>query len=478
MGARSRTVTTRPTSGRRHDRRPPSGTGHHLRRRPPSGRGHLRRRLGARPAAAAYHRHARAAALFPAAPPPPPPEAAPDGAHPPDGDPGRPDTPCAARDAARGAGPTTGPAPERGPERGPVPARTSAEAVDADASDGFGAPDDPDALDGPDAPNSSAAPGDPGPPNDPGTPEGTTRTTVPRRALDAPCREAAVSSREATVPSRALDTPRREATVSGRDPALPRRDPALPRRDRMRLALKERLPLWLQLRCGIEPRTLAALTVALLIAVAFAAYHFWTGRPQTVAAPPPEPPRTAASERPTEPSPGARPAAGAAPTPGAEGSVVVDVSGKVRDPGVHRLRSGSRVADALEAAGGVRPGADLRGLNRARVLTDGEQIVVGAPPAPSAAGGGSAAPAGAGGGTDGGTDGGAGGADPAPAGPISLNSATAEQLDTLPGVGPVLARHILDYRTQRGGFRSVDELREVKGIGERRFADLRPLVRP
>ncbi|MER6140279.1 ComEA family DNA-binding protein [Streptomyces sparsogenes] len=346
-----------------------------------------------------------------------------------------------------------------------MPTQTSAETAGADASDGFGAPDDPDALGGPDAPNSSAAPDDPGAPDGPGTLEGTTRTTVPRRALDAPRREATA--------------PRRDAALPHQVATLPRRDPALPRRDRLRLALKERLPLWLQLRCGIEPRTLAALTVALLIAAAFAAYHFWTGRPQTVAAPPPEPPRAAVSERPPAPSPGARPAAGAAPTAGAEGSVVVDVSGKVRDPGVHRLRSGSRVADALEAAGGARPGADLRGLNRARVLTDGEQIVVGVPPASSAAGGGPAAPAGAGGGTgSGGTGGGAGGADPAPAGPISLNSATAAQLDTLPGVGPVLARHILDYRTQRGGFRSVDELREVNGIGERRFADLRPLVRP
>ncbi|MYU15958.1 ComEA family DNA-binding protein, partial [Streptomyces sp. SID8361] len=66
----------------------------------------------------------------------------------------------------------------------------------------------------------------------------------------------------------------------------------------------------------------------------------------------------------------------------------------------------------------------------------------------------------------------------APGGSISLNSATTEQLDTLPGVGPVLAQHIIDYRTQHGGFRSIDELREVNGIGERRFADLRPLVQP
>lgn len=241
--------------------------------------------------------------------------------------------------------------------------------------------------------------------------------------------------------------------------------PTVSRRDRLRLALKERLPLWLQLRCGIEPRTLAALTVVLLVAAAFAAYHFWTGRPQTVAAPAPEPARRAAAEPAPVPSPGAGPTAGAAPTSGAGGSVVVDVSGKVREPGVHRLRSGSRVTDALKAAGGVRPGTDLSGLNRARVLTDGEQIVVGAPAAPTPA-----APTGAGGGT--------GGEAPAPTGPISLNSATADQLDTLPGVGPVLARHIIDYRTQHGGFRSVDELREVNGIGDRRFADLRPMVRP
>ncbi|MBC7269062.1 MAG: ComEA family DNA-binding protein, partial [Streptomyces sp.] len=133
---------------------------------------------------------------------------------------------------------------------------------------------------------------------------------------------------------------------------------------------------------------------------------------------------------------------------------------------VHRLPAGSRVADALDAAGGVRPGTDTDGLNRARFLVDGEQVVVGGPapaaaPVPAAGAGGGGALAGV-----------------APVAPVSLNTATAEQLDTLPGVGPVLAQHILDYRTQHGGFRSVDELREVKGIGERRFADLRDLVRP
>jgi competence protein ComEA len=122
------------------------------------------------------------------------------------------------------------------------------------------------------------------------------------------------------------------------------------------------------------------------------------------------------------------------------------------------------VADALRAAGGVRPGVNTEGLNRARFLVDGEQVLVGAPVGavapPGPAGEAASGPAGAG-----------------PAAPVSLNTATVDQLDSLPGVGPVLARHIIDYRTQHGGFRSVDELREVNGIGGRRFSDLRDLVR-
>ncbi|MEU8545547.1 ComEA family DNA-binding protein [Streptomyces roseoverticillatus] len=231
--------------------------------------------------------------------------------------------------------------------------------------------------------------------------------------------------------------------------------------------MRERLPLWLQLRCGIEPKTLAALAVVLAAACAFAAYHFLAGRPQTV--------RLPARETPAVVAPSPPPVVASPSRTG--GAVVVDVAGKVRRPGVLRLPPGSRVADALAAAGGARPGADTTGLNRARVLMDGEQIVVGAPTGGQGGrGGGPAGPGGAP--AQAPPSAAAAGGGPAPSGPVSLNSATVEQLDALPGVGPVLARHILDYRTQHGGFRSVEELRKVNGIGSRRFTDLRPLVQP
>ncbi|MEV1064084.1 ComEA family DNA-binding protein [Streptomyces sp. NPDC050263] len=232
-------------------------------------------------------------------------------------------------------------------------------------------------------------------------------------------------------------------------------------------ALRERLPVWLQARCGLERRSVVALTVLLVAAAAFAVQHFWVGRAEPVRAP--EVVRAVAPYPADEQSSAAGPAASAGPSAGlgstAGAEIVVDVSGKVRKPGIHRLPAGSRVVDALGAAGGVRPGTNTDGLNRARFLVDGEQVVVGGP-----------APAGAVGAGAGGSVGvGAGAGPPAP---VSLNTATVDQLDTLPGVGPVLAQHIVDYRAQHGGFRSVDELREVNGIGERRFADLRNLVRP
>ncbi|MEV7871974.1 ComEA family DNA-binding protein [Streptomyces sp. NPDC088124] len=246
-------------------------------------------------------------------------------------------------------------------------------------------------------------------------------------------------------------------------------------------AVRERLPLWIQLRCGLEPRTLGALAVVLVVAAGLAVQHFWTGRPQPVRAPDTVRADAAAPGGTAEGIPAPLPEAVVAkPPPAPETArIVVDVGGKVREPGVLRLPAGSRVADALHAAGGVEPGADLTGLNRARLLMDGEQVVVDGPAPPGTApGGGSGGPGGGGGG---GAAAGAGfGAGPEgqPPGPVSLNIATPDQLDTLPGVGPVLARHIIDYRTRHGGFRSVDELREVNGIGDRKFADLQPLVRP
>ncbi|MEU6012678.1 ComEA family DNA-binding protein [Streptomyces sp. NPDC047515] len=278
---------------------------------------------------------------------------------------------------------------------------------------------------------------------------------------------AAVTARPSAPPAAAASVS--ASTVTATPPPVPGSGApgaAWGRWERMAPALRERVPVWLQLRCGVEPRTLAALAVVLVAAAVFAAVHFWSARPHSVRVPDPvnegarsrtSQPATAGDAMP-EPSPGAPLATGP------DGRVVVDVSGKVRRPGVLRLPPGSRVADALRAAGGARPGADLAGLNRARVLMDGEQIVVGVPPGPPGTGG---------------TGGVAPGAGDGPvAGPVSLNQATVEQLDTLPGVGPVLAQHIIDYRTQHGGFRSIDELREVNGIGDRRFADLRPLVGP
>jgi competence protein ComEA len=162
------------------------------------------------------------------------------------------------------------------------------------------------------------------------------------------------------------------------------------------------------------------------------------------------------------------------PAAAATGSppVVVDVAGKVRKPGVYRLPAGSRVDDAVRAAGGLLSGVDPVLVNLARKLTDGEQLLVGL----VLAGGSSAGSAGgAGGGV---SSGGVGGAAPsAPAsGLLDLNTATLAQLDGLPGVGPVLAQRILDWRVEHGRFDSVEQLRGISGIGDSKYADLKALV--
>lgn len=154
--------------------------------------------------------------------------------------------------------------------------------------------------------------------------------------------------------------------------------------------------------------------------------------------------------------------------PGAEGGfsvtsggsdLVVDVTGAVRDPGVYRLPAGARVVDAVERAGGPAGGALLEAINRAARLVDGQQVVVpervpGAPGAPATSG------------------------LAAEAGPISLGSATVEQLDTIDGIGPVTAQKIVEYRDQHGGLASVDQLDEVSGIGPATMESLRSRLQP
>ena len=199
----------------------------------------------------------------------------------------------------------------------------------------------------------------------------------------------------------------------------------------------------------VAPRQAVAglVMVALLSAVVTAA-ALWLVRPRpsTIEPPPlvdaPAEPPTA-----TAPSPSAR-------------SLVVSVVGRVRHPGLVTVPVGARLVDALKAAGGPLPGVDLTPLNLARKVADGEQIVVGAP----VAGPGMAPSAPAGAPTGG----------PAPV--VNLNSATLAELDTLPGVGPVIAQRILDWRSAHGGFTNVDQLRDVSGIGDHIFERLRDLV--
>jgi competence protein ComEA len=136
---------------------------------------------------------------------------------------------------------------------------------------------------------------------------------------------------------------------------------------------------------------------------------------------------------------------------------VVHVAGAVRRPGVYSLAPGARVQDAVRRAGGARRGANVDAVNLAAKVADGQQIVVPSKTAPVAAG---IAPG------------------EAPSVPVSLGSATLEQLETLDGVGPATAQKIVAYRTEHGGFRSVDDLANVPGIGPKRLAALKPHVQP
>jgi competence protein ComEA len=171
--------------------------------------------------------------------------------------------------------------------------------------------------------------------------------------------------------------------------------------------------------------------------------------------------RTSASEDAAASAASSRPAVRLVRPDGGQAVVVVHVVGAVRRAGVYRMRAGARVQDAVRRAGGARRAADLGAINLAARVADGQQIVV---PVAAAAGTGAAAPAAA------------APAPAAPSGPLNLNTATAEQLDQLDGIGPATASKILAWRREHGGFRTVDDLAQVPGIGPKRLAALRPHV--
>jgi competence protein ComEA len=164
-----------------------------------------------------------------------------------------------------------------------------------------------------------------------------------------------------------------------------------------------------------------------------------------------------------------RPTAAAPPSSSTAVRIVVHVLGAVRRPGLVRLPEGSRVQDAIDATGGLLPSADPGEINLAQPLGDGQQVVIGTKAHP----GGEVRQTGAGGGGSGGTTPGGG----ASVGQIDLNSASASQLDTLPGVGPVTAERIIAWRTEHRRFSRVEELQEVDGIGPKTYAQIAPRVR-
>ncbi len=237
----------------------------------------------------------------------------------------------------------------------------------------------------------------------------------------------------------------------------------------LRERMADRLPV--ALRPGpraVPARAAVAAVVVALAVVAGVGVRGLVGRPDVVTLPAASPsagPRSAGAASAatgTTPAPGTALAGAAGAGAGGQALVVVDVAGRVRHPGLVRLPAGARVADAVRAAGGAASGAALQRINLARPLVDGEQVLVPGPDDPLPAAGGS----GAGGGSGG-----------AVAGLVDLNAATQDQLEALPGIGPVLAGRILEWRAAHGRFSSVEELAEVTGIGDKLLAQLRLLVR-
>lgn len=232
--------------------------------------------------------------------------------------------------------------------------------------------------------------------------------------------------------------------------------------ERLAPAVADRLPVRLRAMVAPSRPGLAGLVLLVALAVAVAGAVLVLARPEAEPVPARRPVGT-----PVAVEPAVEPSAAASAT---SGPVFVHVAGAVRRPGLVELTAGSRVADAVEAAGGLTRLADPASVNLARPLVDGEQLVVlrrGASPGPGPVG----VPL-----TPGATAGPSGSVPGQTGAPVDLNSATLDQLDALPGIGPVLAQRILDWRTQHGRFTSVEELGEVSGIGEATLGDLRELV--
>jgi competence protein ComEA len=238
--------------------------------------------------------------------------------------------------------------------------------------------------------------------------------------------------------------------------------------------LHDHLPVPLQGRAHLGSAQIGV--VCLVLAVGLVVAAWWLVRAAGVTGDRAEvvAPRAVAPAQPSAPSPVAvtppAPAEPGASPPGSETTsglpvpsgdqIVVDVVGKVREPGIAVLPAGSRVVDAVRAAGGLRPGVRPGSVNLARLLTDGEQVLVGTQPASGSPAASALASTGA----------------PASGALVNLNTADQAALESLPGVGPVTAAAILQWRTEHGGFTSVDELLEVDGIGEVTLGRIAPFV--